>query len=600
MVISVVGGVRRSIRVVITFAAVSLVAAFLAGAAPDAAAAEELRVIVTAADGSIASATEAVVAVGGSVDSELGLIGGVAATVPASAVPALNDDPTLLSATVDVEAADLGAGWQDASDLGDYDPKEWMGSSLQMAHQLGVDQYWAKGYTGEGIGIALIDTGVVPVPGLDLPGKIINGPDLSFESQSDEFRYLDTYGHGTHLAGLIAGRDAAAPQHLTVTDGEYHFLGAAPDAHVVSVKVAGHDGAVDVSQVIAAIDWVVQHKDDHNIRVLNLSFGTDSTQDPRLDPLSFAVEQAWKHGIVVVVASGNDGNNAPVRNPANNPYVLTVGAFDGYNLKGKNTKPIPDWSSCGTYRTVDLVAPGTSMVSLRAPGSAADADYPEARVADRFFLGSGTSQAAAAASGAAALVIQRNPDYTPDEIKDVLIDSALSLRKTSAKCQGTGRIRLFRAWWETPDYATQYHHDGWGTGSLEAARGSDHIEMDGVTLEGEQDIFGNPWEGTSWSTAAAQGTSWSGGDWNGTSWSGTGWSGTSWSGTSWSGTSWSGTSWSGTSWSDFFWSGTSWSDMFWNGTSWSGTSWSGTSWSGTSWSGSSWSGLSWGRSASML
>ena len=106
------------------------------------------------------------------------------------------------------------------------------------------------------------------------------------------------------------------------------------------------------------------------------------------------------------------------------------------------------------------------------------------------------------------------------------------------------------------------------TGSLEAARGSHHVGMDGVDLVGEQDIHGVTWSGTSWSTASA----------NGTSWSGTNWNGTSWSGTSWSGTSWSGTSWSGTSWSNQYWTGTSWS-----GTSWSGTSWSGTSWSGTSW-----------------
>jgi serine protease AprX len=338
-----------------------------------------------------------------------------------------------------------------------------------------------------------------------------------------------------------------------VFDAASYFLGAAPDAHIISVKVAGHDGAVDVSQVIAAIDWVVEHKDDNNIRVLNLSFGSDSTQDPRYDPLSSAVEQAWKHGIVVVVASGNDGNASAVRNPANNPYVLTVGALDGYRLKGKGTQPIPTWSSCGTGRTVDLVAPGASIVSLRAPGSAADTDHPEARVADRFFLGSGTSQAAAAASGAAALVIERNPEYTPDEVNDVLIDSADSFRKVSATCQGAGKIRLHDTWWESPDRAMQSHADSFGTGSLEESRGTDHVEIDGVTLEGERDIFGNVWDGTSWSTLAALGTSWSDGDWNGTSWSGTSWSGTSWSGTSWSGTSWSGTSWSGSVWTGLSW-----------------------------------------------
>ncbi|MDH3248038.1 MAG: S8 family serine peptidase, partial [Acidimicrobiia bacterium] len=565
---------RHNTRGTALMAVIALVASLFISAAGPAAAAPEgtLDLIVRETSPASETAETLVERLGGVVTANLDIIGGFSASVPAGALDVLRVSDAILTVTADHAATDLGAGWQDATLLGDYDPNEWMGSMLHMGHQLGVDEYWSKGYTGAGVGIALIDTGVVPVEGLTAPGKIVNGPDLSFESQSDTFRHLDTYGHGTHLAGIIAGRDSSAPAELDVFDAAAHHLGAAPDAHIVNVKVAGHDGAVDVSQVIAALDWVVQHKDDHNIRIINLSYGTDSTQDPRYDPLSYAVEQAWKHGLLVVVASGNDGNTSAVRNPATNPYVLTVGALDGYSLKGKNTQPIPDWSSCGTDRTVDLVAPGTSIVSLRNPGSTADVEHPEARVGDRFFLGSGTSQAAAAASGAAALVLERNPEYTPDQLKDVLIDSADSFRRVSSVCQGAGKIRLHDTWWETPDQYVQSHPTAFGTGSLEDARGSDHLEIDGVVLEGEQDIFGVAWDGELWSVMAALGTSWSGGDWNGTSWSGTSWSGTSWSGTSWSGTSWSGTSWSGTSWS-----GTSWSDKSWSGTSWSGTSWSGTS-----------------------
>ncbi len=542
-----------------------------------------VAVIVREANPGSDAAEALVEQVGGTVGDQISIIGGFTATVPAAALSVVAASPAVISATVDHQAADLTAGWQDATNLGDFVPNEWDGSMLHVGYQLGVNEYWRAGYTGTGVGVALIDTGVAPVEGLAGNGKLINGPDLSFESQSDEFRYLDTHGHGTHLAGIIAGRDPAAPAELTIDNAESYFIGVAPDAHLVNVKVAGHDGAVDVSQVIAAIDWVVQHKNDHNIRIVNLAFGTDSSQDPRVDPLSYAVEQAWKQGLVVIVASGNDGNAAPVRNPATNPYVIAVGAMDGYRLRGKDTQPIPDWSSCGTDRTVDIVAPGASIVSLRSPGSLADVDHPEARVADRFFLGSGTSQAAAAASGAAALVLERNPEYSPDDVKDVLMDSADTFRKVSAVCQGSGKIRLHSAWWENPDGSNQLHLAATGLGSLEASRGSDHLEMDGVLLEGEQDIFGNTWDAATWTLAAAQGGSWSGGDWNGATWTGGSWSGGSWSGASWSGGSWSGGSWSGMTWSSNTWSGGSWS----------GGSWSGTSWSGGSWSGGSWSGLSW-------
>jgi serine protease AprX len=491
--------------------------------------------------------------------------------------------------TLDGTVQGLTAGWQDATNLGEYVPNEWKGSMLHTGYAVGVDEYWSESYTGTGVGVALIDTGVVPVEGLTTPGKVINGPDLSLESQHDDFRYLDTYGHGTHLAGIIAGRDPAAPEELRVHNGESYFLGIAPDAHIVNVKVAGHDGAVDVSQIIAAIDWVAQHKDDPglNIRVLNLSFGTDSAQDPILDPLSFAVEQAWHHGLVVVVAAGNDGNETQIRNPATNPYVLAVGAADHGREKGKNAQPLPDWSNCGIDRTVDVLGPGASIVSLRNPGSTADVDHASARVADRFFLGSGTSQAAAVVSGAAALILERNPEYSPDDVKSVLTQGAKPYRKVASRCQGDGIINLHNSWWESPAGA-QTHDSALGTGSLEASRGSDHIESDGVVLEGEQDIMGNEWDGLTWSTASAAGLSWSGGDWNGTTWSGLSWSGLSWSGLTWSGVTWSGVSWSGLSWSGVTWSGLSWSGLSWSGGDWSGTTWSGLSWSGLSWSGLSW------------
>src|SRR5260370_10346895 len=119
------------------------------------------------------------------------------------------------------------------------------------------------------------------------------------------------------MAGIIAGDDGSGGT----------FEGVAPGAHLVALKTASYSGAVDVSQLLAAIDWVVQHRDDPgmNIRVLNLSFGTESLQSYQLDPIAFAVENAWRHGIVVVVSGGNDGtSHGSLTDPAVDPYVISA------------------------------------------------------------------------------------------------------------------------------------------------------------------------------------------------------------------------------------------------------------------------------------
>jgi serine protease AprX len=361
----------------------------------------------------------------------------------------------------------------------------------------------------------------------------------------------------------------------------------------VSVKVANQNGATDVSQVLAAIDWVVQHRRDNglNIRVLNLSFGTDSTQPYTLDPLAYAAEVAWRKGIVVVVSAGNSGyGNAKLNDPASDPYVIAVGASDSNGTPWTSDDTVPSWSARGdSVRNPDLVAPGLHVVSLRDPGSYIDSNYSSGYVNDRFFRGSGTSEAAAVVSGAAALVLQQRPNATPDQVKAILTGSAVPLTGANQQAQGAGELNLKNAANGPLPIAVQSYPLSTGTGTLEGARGSLHVQdPNGNVLQGEQDIFGQQWNGLSWSGLSWSGLSWSGGTWNNSTWTGNAWSGLSWSGLSWSGLSWSGLSWSGLSWS-----GLSWSNGNWDGLSWSGLSWSGLSWSGLSWSGVSWSGVAW-------
>ncbi len=568
--------------------AVAAVAAVLpltavAGTAP-AAPGATVSVIVQERPGAADAPERAVARLGGTVDRQIPLISGFSAHIPSSAMVALRGTRGVRSVTVNqrVTLSSPIDGWEPDTDKG---------STKNLVRLTGAKTYWAHGYDGRDIDVAVIDSGVAPVEGLDGPDKLIYGPDLSFDSQQDDLRHLDGYGHGTHMAGLIAGRDARGSRRSE------RFMGVAPGARIVSVKVADRTGAADVSQVIAGIDWVIQHRNTNglNIRVLNLSFGTDGVQDYRIDPLAYAVEAAWRKGVVVVVSGGNAGfGSAKLNNPAYDPYVLAVGAQDPKGTGTVQDDEIPSWSSAGDGgRNPDLVAPGTSLVSLRVPGSAIDIAHPSARVGTtRFFRGSGTSQAAAVVSGAAALILDRRPWLNPDQVKAILTESAAPLPHASTTAQGAGGLDLHDAYrMRTPSAgeAAQHWEESAGTGSLDGARGTQRLVQDGVALDGERDIFGNVWDGVSWSTGLWNGTSWSGGAWNGVSWSGSSWSGVSWSGSSWSGSSWSGSSWSGSSWSGVSWSGSSWS-----GSSWSGSSWSGVSWSGSSWSGSSWSSAGWG------
>ncbi len=556
---------------------------------------ERVSVIVREIAGAGDEAEDLVVELGGVVTGQLTLVVGFAAAVPVGALAALEAAPTVDSVTPNATLQLQAAGWDFVSSSAFDEATQTPGSLYSVNAMIGAKNLWVAGATGAGIDIALIDSGVAPVNGLTYPGKVVNGPDLSFESQYDNLRHLDTFGHGTHLAGIMAGRDDEASVLYNAPSSQ--FVGVAPEARVVSLKVADAHGVTDVSQVIAAIDWVVQNKNENglNIRVLNLSFGTDSTQSYLLDPLAFAVEQAWQNGIVVVVAVGNDGNGKPLRNPALDPWVIAVGAVDMNGTTGTSDDFVADFSNCGTVaRFTDVVAPGRTIVSLRAPGSYADMENPGAVVNERLFVGSGSSQAAAVVSGLAALLIDADESRTPDHVKAALMLGASSLPDASALCQGSGMVDGPGA-----DNARvnkrrlQSHTTATGLGSLEASRGTDHVTAEHVTLAGEIDIHGNAFDSATWSTQAATLSSWDGGDWNGATWSGSDWSGLSWTGATWSGATWSGLSWTGATWSGATWSGATWSGATWSGATWSGATWSGATWSGATWSGATWSGSAW-------
>jgi serine protease AprX len=437
---------------------------------------------------------------------------------------------------------------------GTNNPAADPGSLYNIEKAIGARTVWStrdssgRPVTGQGVAVALLDSGTAQVPGLDSAGKVTYGPDLSIEANG-VLTDRDTFGHGTHLAGIIAGRDAAKlnPQTLPTLSPSTQ-LGVAPDASLLSIKLATTDGSTDVSQIIAALNWVTEHQsnaDGSRVRVVNLSFGTNSVQPYQLDPLAAAAENAWKHGLVVVVSGGNEGPQAGhLTDPAIDPYVLAVGASDGRNTPAGWTAPtVASFSSGGSAsRHVDVLAPGRSIVSLRDPGSFVDTNNPQGRVAGdttgRLFRGSGTSQAAAVASGAAALLLQAYPELTPDQVKAALVSTATPVA-ASPQYAGSGQINIAAALSKAATIAhpetgllssllapnvRQSFPNSTGQGSIDAARGGYAlVDADGNTLAGEVDVQGNPWNPARWWSAASTMTSWSGGQWLGVTWTGDGW-----------------------------------------------------------------------------
>ena len=458
--------------------------------------------------------------------------------------------------------------------LDDDDGGSYSAIDLDRLRRDVLGSYYS-GPDGTGVDVAVIDTGVAPVDGLDGIDKVLHGPDLSFEAASPDAAYLDTYGHGTHMAGIIAG-DRVGQQ------------GIAPGARIVSLKVAGHDGITTVPQVIAAIDWVVEHHNTAglNIRVLNLSLGQADVTAHQGDLLSAAVERAWNAGIFVVVAAGNDGDTqAHLDSPAIDPYVIAVGASAGLG-EIEEDRRVPNWSGQGNgIRNPDVVAPGRSIASYRVPGSTIDEATPTARYGDDLFKGSGTSQAAAVVSGVAAALISDHPELTPDQIKATLQHRAERMEDISSRKQGDGHIRgRYTITYSPVTYGAEQIHEP-ADNPTTTEIGTPDIDTNESVEDPAELTDPDPTDADPIEPAdpTDSGATWSGGTWSGATWSGATWSGATWSGATWSGATWSGATWSGATWSGATWSGGTWSGATWSGATWSGATWSGGTWSSNGW-----------------
>ena len=510
---------------------------------------------------------------GGRVLTDLPLVGGVSAVVPAGALRSLADDAAVDAVTADREGRFVDFVWDDTP------------TASTFTRTVQATSSWTRGNYGRGVGVAVLDTGVSPMP--DLADRLVHGPDLSGEGT-----VVDSYGHGTVMAGLIAGNGAAS---ATRVGGA--FPGVAPAAHVVSVKVAGRNGVVDVSTVLEAMHWVSAYRQQYGIRVLNLSWGVASTQSPTVDPVNHAVQRLWSEGIVVVVAAGNSGSSAgTITKPGDDPVVLTVGAYNDQADLEPNNDGIPQWSSRGPTAAglvkPDLVAPGRTVVGLRSPGSTIELNNPKALLAPSYIRGSGTSQAAAVASGAVALLLAARPDLTPDQVKALLMSTASPIANQTRYAQGAGRLQLEAAAAAPTPTGVQALTAG-GRGSIDASRGSMRVVASCggalVEIRGEIDVRCQPWDGSRWSGSRWSGDAWTGSAWKGSEWTGSAWKGVSWSDAVWTGSAWKGGTWLGESWyGGSGWNGDTTATSPWTGSAWKGSTWQGSAWKDTGWTTGEW------------
>gem|GEM_PF-228474 len=375
-----------------------------------------------------------------------------------------------------------------------------------------------------GVGVGVLDTGISSNG--DLAGRVVASADLS-----GEWSFTDSYGHGTFMAGLIAGSGQGGGP-----------AGIAPGADLIDLKVAGADGATTLGQVLAAMQLADAARDRFNLRVLNISLGAPA-DDPATAPLTEAAERLWADGITVVAAAGNDGGGVDA--PGLDPYVLTVGAVDAAGQ-------VPAWSSRGPdfagRAKPDLVAPGVGLVGLRAAGSTIDLANPSARVGDRYFRGSGTSMSTAVVAGAAARVLATQPGWGPDRVKAALTGTADPLAPAVSAGSGAGALDLGAALGHVPDRvanADLFPLRAVGRPGTPPPAPSEPLDGLGWRGVGADGLRWAPADGLPGPTAGAADTeAWTAHPWLSGRWTVDGWSAKSWAAQQWLARVWAARQWS--------------------------------------------------------
>ena len=463
----------------------------------------------------------------GKVFGELHIINALAVRLSAAHARLLAQSPDVHAVSLNAAVRAMGDPTRATDGRGGGQGRNIKTGSLQTTYDqtMGVTGLWQNGINGSGIGVAVIDTGIDG----NLPDfQNANGGGSrvveTAVTNPDATTATDSYGHGTDVAGIIAGNgDSLSPSDPL--HGRY--IGVAPHANLISIKASDEEGNATVLDVIYGLQFAVDHRADYNIRVVNLSLDSRTQQSYRTDPLDAAAESAWMHGIVVVAAAGNRGTEpgAVSYAPANDPYVITVGAVDENGTADPTDDTIPAWSSRGIsqdgFQKPDVYAPGAHIVSVLAPNSAFASMCPSCTIAGEYIATSGTSMATAAVSGLVADLLQAHPLWDPAQVKGALLSASVASNPSIQEVDATKASALV---WPavadrglTPnsliadargdiDYSqSSWSQSSWSTasGALSAAFAQSSWSCSCVTSNG--DSVGpstSSWSTSSWSTSS--------------------------------------------------------------------------------------------------
>ena len=483
------------------------------------------RVRVIVQGSSVAAAASAVASAGGLADGDqvgrkLGIVHAVVAEMKAKRVAKLTD-ALGLAVTPDgqVAATDL---------LPPLPPPPSLSSSQLWPYESGNAQLWSSVDSAPGMPtIAVVDSGI-DTTAPDVAGRVIASVDLASATPNSPG---DGRGHGTFVAGIAAG---SAGGHA----------GAAPGSKLVSVDVLNDDGMGWTSDIIAGADWILAHKDQYGIRIANFSLSGSAESTFMYDPLDKAVERLWLSGVVVVAAAGNYGNGAQgivKYSPANDPFVITVGAADLAGTASPSDDFAAPWSAYGfTYdgfRKPEVGASGRYMIGRVPTGSTLVSERPESIVSPGYMQLSGTSFAAPVVSGSAAHVLALHPEYTPDQVKGALMVTA--------------RPTLAASW-------------SLGLGETDAVLAATVANPPNPNQALEAYVAGGTFDADAWQQAAQDNANWNQANWNQANWNSANWNAANWNSANWNQANWNQANWNSANWNQANWNQANWNQANWN------------------------------------
>jgi serine protease AprX len=438
---------------------------------------------------------------GGTVSMDLPIVNGFLATMPAGAAPTLAQDPDVRWISLDtplVSHSCTGGHCIDTSRIANA-----------FVRTVGADQVWnrSQGIRGQGIGVAVLDSGINDHQDLydDISWNNRLVARVAYNRGWNQTSF-DLFGHGNHVAGIIGSNGNRS-------NGAY--VGIAPRVNLINVKISDdlNQGTATTSSLVAGMQWIYENRSRYNIRVVNISLTDSIVESYHVSVLAAAAETLWFNGIVVVAAAGNSGDKGVgnIAAPANDPFVITVGASDDRGTASPGDDTLPSWSSYGRtydgFAKPDLVAPGVNLITaLPVLNTYLAQTYPNNIITDgigaNYFRMSGTSVAAPVVAGAVALLLQDEPHLTPDQVKYRLMATTTQVWPGNPRA-GAGLLNIQRAL------------DGTTTQSANTGVAISALNDDGSMPA----TWSSPNSTAKWSTAKWSTAKWSTAKWSTAKWS---------------------------------------------------------------------------------